>query len=130
LSLLFSDSTHLDVQEVHTDSGRAAVRVRCTAPARRCPLCIQPSESVHSRYVRSLADLPRHGQVVAIQLQVRRFRCLLPQCTRRIFAERFPFVAAFARTTRRLHDTHAQIGLFLSGEGGARLATRLAMTEH
>jgi transposase len=126
-SLLLADSTQLVVQEAQMDSGKVAVCVRSTASASRCPLCNQPSESVHSRYVRKLADLPRHGQATAVQLQVRRFRCLLPQCTRRIFAERFPFVAAFARTTRRLHDTHAQIGLFLGGEGGARLATRLAM---
>jgi hypothetical protein len=46
---------------------------------------------------------------------------------RRIFAERFPFVAAFARSSRRLQDVHAQIGLAVGGEGGARLAKSLAM---
>ena len=101
---------------------RVCFLVRSSAPGACCPLCKQPSESIHSRYVRRLADLPCHGKAVAVRLQVRRFRCLAPQCVRRIFAERFLFVATFARATRRLHDTHAQIGLFLGGEGGSRLA--------
>lgn len=82
---------------------------------------------MHSRYVRKLADLPWQGQTLHIQVQVRRFFCLGPDCLRRIFAERLPFAIAFARTTSRLRDLHAEIGLFLGGEAGARLATRLAV---
>jgi transposase len=92
-----------------------------------CPLCNLPSRSVHSRYVRKLADLPCQELRVAIRLQVRRFRCSTPQCVRRIFAERFTFVAAFARGSRRLQDIHARIGLAVGGEGGARLSNRLAI---
>jgi transposase len=77
--------------------------------------------------VRKLADLPSHGQAIEIRLKVRRFFCSGSECPRRIFAERLPFAAAFARTTSRLRDIHAEIGLFLGGEAGARLASRLAV---
>jgi transposase len=40
-----------------------------------CPHCGTPSGTVHSRYQRSLADLPSHGRAVEIKLRVRRFRC-------------------------------------------------------
>ena len=105
----------------------ATIFLRATARAACCPLCNQPSTSIHSRYSRKLADLPRQGQALHLWVQVRRFRCPAAHCPRRIFAERLPFAAAFARTTRRLHDTHAQIGLFLGGEAGARLSSHLAM---
>ena len=67
------------------------------APTRRtarCPLCGRRSAHVHSRYERSLDDLPIGTRPVRLQLQVRRFRCVNPTCPRRIFAERFPHLTA------------------------------------
>jgi transposase len=72
-------------------------------------------------------DLSWQGKVVQLRLRVRRFFCLIAGCARQIFAERLPFAAALARTTKRLHDTHTEIGLILGGEAGARLAKRLGM---
>ena len=40
-----------------------------------CPDCGTPSSSCHSRYVRTLSDLPISGAVVKLRLSVRRFRC-------------------------------------------------------
>jgi transposase len=52
----------------------------------------------------------------------------MADCPRRIFTERLPdVVAPQARTTRRLHEAHCDIGFALGGEAGARLAARLAM---
>ena len=99
--------------------------VAVTAP---CPDCGQPSDRVHSRYRRRLTDLPSQGRAIQLQLLARRFFCLAADCPRRIFTERLPeVVAPQARTTRRLHDTHCDIGFALGGEAGARLAARLAM---
>ena len=125
--VLTLDPANLKLQRVETSACTAAVFVQATVRAARCPLCRQTSDRVHSRYVRKLADLPSHGQAIEIRLRVRRFFCSGSKCPRRIFAERLPFAAAFARTTRRLRDIHAEIGLFLGGEAGARLASRLAV---
>jgi transposase len=125
LAGLFLDSSSLTLQ--HVDATTVTVVVRLTATQARCPACQQPSRHVHSRYVRKVADLPLEGRAVHIELQVRRFFCLASQCPRQIFAERTELAAAFARTTRRLHQIHTDLGLVLGGEAGARLARRLAM---
>src|SRR5947209_19011403 len=48
-----------------------------TAP---CPLCAELSHHVHSRYTRTLADLPTGGQPVVLHLHVRRFFCHNADC--------------------------------------------------
>lgn len=55
-----------------------------------CPLCQRLSRRVHSRYWRTLADLPYAEQSACLKVQVRRFFCGDRRCTRRIFAERLP----------------------------------------
>lgn len=93
-----------------------------------CPLCDQPSRRVHSRYTRTLADLPCQGRVVRLLLRVRRFFCATPECPRIVFAERLPDLAErYARTTIRLRDAHRAIGFAMGGEAGARLSHRLHM---
>ena len=126
LSVLTLDPANLKLQQVKARACTATICVQATARAARCPLCRQTSDRIHSRYLRKLADLPSQGQAIDIRLGVRRFFCSGADCPRRIFAERLPFAAAFARTTSRLRDIHAEIGLFLGGEAGARLASRLA----
>jgi transposase len=83
---------------------------------------------VHSRYVRTLVDLPWHGIAVSVQLTVRRFVCETESCPRRIFGERLPgIVAPYARRTARLNEAFEVIGFALGGEAGARVLHRLAM---
>ena len=64
-----------------------------------------------------------------LRVTVRRFVCPLPDCPRRIFAERLPGLAApRARTTDRLRQAHTAIGSALGGEAGSRLTAHMAMT--
>ena len=93
-----------------------------------CPGCGTMSRHVHSRYERTLGDLPWQGRPVALRIQARRFRCPDPICSRRTLAERLSGVAAVAaRRTGRLGGLHNCLGLALGGEAGARLAARLAI---
>jgi transposase len=104
------------------------IRVRCVATSATCPICRWPSRRVHSRYGRTLADLPWHGVPVRIELLARRFFCDIPTCPRRIFAERLSDVAAaYARKTWRFIEAIESIAFTCGGEPGARLATRLGM---
>ncbi|MBL3685128.1 hypothetical protein F2981_29415 (plasmid) [Sinorhizobium meliloti] len=52
------------------------------------PLLRLTNQRVHSHYQRRLADLPWHGRVVEVQLQARRWRCINPECPRKIFTEK------------------------------------------
>jgi transposase len=80
-----------------------AVVLTSTAPAAACPKCGHPSERVHSRYCRTLADLPVGGRRLIIRLSARRFFCPHPGCDRAVFCERVPaFADAHARSTARL----------------------------
>jgi transposase len=99
-----------------------------TAVTSTCPRCGTPSDRVHSRYRRTVADLPCHDRPVALRLSVRRFRCVDPTCAQDIFCERLPgLLDAHARTTGRLTDAHRAVGFALGGEAGARLAADLDM---
>lgn len=91
-----------------------------------CPLCQQTSHRVHSRYCRSLQDLPCVGFALRLQLQVRKFFCLTPGCKRRIFTERLPQVAApWSRRTERLAKHLIAIAVELGGKAGERLGQQL-----
>jgi transposase len=93
-----------------------------------CPRCHVRTARVHSRYTRTLADLPWGASGVRVQLRVRQFFCDHPACPREIFTERLPTVAApWARRTLRLAQRLLAYGLALGGEAGARLAARLGL---
>jgi transposase len=102
--------------------------VETMTPTGCCPICGRPSGRTHSRYSRTLADLPWQGRIVRWCLQVRKFFCGKPGCPRRIFSERLPDVAAaYARQTIRLNEALTSIAFACGGEGGSRLAQRLGM---
>jgi transposase len=99
-----------------------------TAASAPCPGCRTPSDRVHSRYRRTVADLPLQDRPVALRLVVRRFRCINPGCPQAIFCERLPaLLDAHARTTARLTGAPRALGFALGGEAGSRLAKHLDM---
>ncbi|GAC1527988.1 MAG: ISL3 family transposase [Chloroflexota bacterium] len=128
-STVLPDPSRLRLDLLRVD-GSTIIVLMATTPARSsCPLCGLASARVHSRYVRTLADLPWHGVAVSVQLTVRRFVCTNADCTRRIFGERLPgIVAPYARRTVRLYEALELIGFALGGEAGARVLRQLAMT--
>lgn len=71
------------------DGSGARITVRVMTKASVCPGCGTPSERVHSRYRRRLADLPIAGRPVCLMVLARRFYCNAVLCGRRVFAERF-----------------------------------------
>jgi hypothetical protein len=52
-----------------------------------CPYCNHRSESVHSKYFRTIQDLSILGERVVLHLEVRKFFCHTPDCRRKTFAE-------------------------------------------
>lgn len=92
-----------------------------------CPLCGLRSARVHSRYARTVSDLPCRGIAVRLEVRTRRLFCDRQRCERRIFCERLPDIAAHARKTARLEDALRAIAVELGGEAGARLARELGL---
>ncbi len=104
------------------------ISIHARAATACCPLCGRRSKRVHSRYQRTLADLPWGEHAATVLLSVRRLFCDNARCERRIFAERLPDVAApWARRTVRLAGRLTVVGLALGGAAGARFGSRLGL---
>src|SRR3954466_2882348 len=116
------------VQHVLPSPNHLVIVVSLDQASASCPSCAASSSHVHSRYERTLGDLPCQGQSVTLRVEVRRFRCPTPLCPRQTFAERMVGIARpLARRTYRLGEQQRHVGLALGGQAGARLAAQLAM---
>jgi transposase len=113
----------LDAIALDVDHPQITLTPASTQASSACPLCHQPATRIHSRYARSLADLPWADVAVRLALHVRRFFCLTADCSRSIFTERLPaFVVPWVRRTQHLASHHQAFGLALGGAAGARVA--------
>src|SRR5919108_2210995 len=93
---------HLDAWHMDDAERRLTRQVTSTRALVNCPVCQFPTRRVHSRYVRTVADLPWGPWRVVLHLHVRKFFCAHGCCTRRIFTERLaPLVAPLARRPPR-----------------------------
>ncbi|NLN28345.1 MAG: transposase family protein, partial [Firmicutes bacterium] len=112
-----------------SDTAQITLVVESSARGAVCPFCGHFSDCRHSQYVRRLLDLPADGRKVVVHWRIRKFRCINPNCQRRVFAERIPGLARpHARRTERLDQLLTRMGVFLGSEGGARLARDFGAT--
>ncbi len=117
----------LDLESLSIGTGRVSIRVSSGTKRSRCPVCGCGSSRAHSRYSRTVSDLPWHGISVTLEVRAKRFFCDEASCERRIFCERLPDVAARARKTDRLEEALLAIVFELGGRAGARLAEELGL---
>lgn len=102
-TLFLSLTEDLLIDHITVTPTALCVQVISTQRSSHCPLCGQASQQVHSRYRRVVADVSCGSQQVRLHLDVRRFFCRTPTCSRKIFAERLPaLVRPSARMTNRL----------------------------
>ena len=126
---LLPDPAHLCLEYLRAEKDLITVIVAAKGLEAQCPLCRHPARRIHSRYGRTLADLPWNGVAVRLRLTVRRFFCQTRDCKRRIFTERLPdLVAPYARRTLRLTEAIELIGFAVGGERGARVLAGLSVT--
>lgn len=119
----------LRVESAVLEGTAAVITVRAHAKTSACPSCGVQARRVHSRYRRTLLDLPLGGRPVHPVVSARRFRCDVSSCARRIFAERFGGGALepWARRTARVDDLVHHLGLALGGRPAASFAARLML---
>lgn len=126
---ILPDSQNLDLICLSAEAGRIMLSAATADATSVCPLCANASARTHSRYTRTIADLPWQGIPVTLHLRVRRFFCDEPACERAIFAERLPgIVEHYARRTGRLDGLFTHVSFALGGEAGARLLRELGVT--
>ncbi|WP_280949445.1 MULTISPECIES: transposase family protein [unclassified Methylosinus] len=93
-----------------------------------CPGCNMRSTRRHSRYIRSLLDLPVQGSLVTVKLHTSRWRCLNDECDRQTFSEQLSDIARpYARQTERVVELIRLFGHGVRGRPAERLMKRLGL---
>jgi transposase len=116
------------IEQIQITENGLVIALVAIHPTSCCPLCSEPSSSIHCHYRRVLCDVPCAGRRVQLFLTVRKFSCRNLLCQQKVFAERLPaFVEPWARMTIRYCQQITSIGLATCGKGGVRLATHLGI---
>lgn len=119
---------NLTVNQIAVTDTLITLTATVAAPSAPCPDCGQTTTRVHSRYTRTLKDLPWSGIPLQLQLVVRRFFCSTPSCARVTFAEQVPgLTQRSAQRTSALKASLTTLGLVLGGRAGARLGRALGL---
>ncbi len=127
LSDLFAQDG-LAITNINVGQEKIIVHAQSSAAEAPCPSCHVKSNRVHSRYARSINDLPILGRQLQIQLNARKLSCENEKCPQRIFCERFStFTDSHAQSTKRLNLALCKISLAAGAEGGARLTQVLSI---
>ena len=88
-----------------------------------CPLCLFCTTKIHSKYIRTIGDLPVSGKIVQLKLHVRKFFCENINCIRKIFTERFKHqLNSYGRRFERLNEQLSSMGLELGGNVAHRIS--------
>jgi transposase len=118
----------LSLDAITVQAGIIVFQAHTTKEGAPCPECHCRSERVHSRYQRTLQDLPWQGNTVRFVLTVRRFFCGNGVCPRKIFAEPVDKVAMrYRRKTTRLEDVLLQLTWRLGAAGAAQIARLIGL---
>ncbi len=62
------------------------------------------SKNIHSRYTRTIKDLPIQEDKVILKIIAKIFSCKNKKCSVKTFAEKFDFIESHSRMTTRLKD--------------------------
>jgi transposase len=119
---------HLNAWQIDDTATQLTLRVTSMQALVHWPVCRLPTRRLHSRSVRTVADLPWGPWRVVLRLPGRKFFCANGCCPRRMFTERlWPLVAPWARRTPRLRHWLAHIAMALGGRAGVRLSRLLGL---
>ena len=120
-TLLFPACPDLLLEEITCENQTLFLTVRSLKKAMACPDCAQESMKAHSRYTRMLADVSLMDYAVVLRVQMRRFFCSNPSCSRKTKVSPFADLAvAYARRTNRQASRLRGIAKELGGRPAAR----------
>lgn len=127
-AIILPDATLFTMLSYSVDEKILNIAICTKAKQGICPDCQQKSSRVHSRYDRTVRDLPVSAFAVVLNLTVRRYFCDNPNCARCTFVERMPgIIETYARRTARLVASQREVGFLAGGETGAKIVRKLAL---
>lgn len=107
--------------------GNFVITAHSGNPVCKCRYCGKESSSVHSRYQRSVQDLPIQGCTATLLLTARKMFCKNPMCAHTTFSEAFPFIGKNAKKTERLKEQIINVALETSSVAAADTLKRSAI---
>ncbi|HEY1391072.1 MAG TPA: ISL3 family transposase [Ktedonobacterales bacterium] len=118
---------HLDALEV--DDQQITLVLSSRRSTAQCPDCRSRSHWAHSRYTRTVSDIPVASHAVRLRITARRFYCRNAACRRQTFRERLPTAAPiYQRRTPLLRRELERVGFALGGQAGQRLLQQLGLS--
>lgn len=122
-----SPDPFLEVLDIQEEPSSITFIVRSTHESCPCPHCQVPSTRPHSRYTRMIQDLPIAGKAVSILLITRKWFCDQPNCTQKIFTERYDWISKNGRRTLRAEEVLRKIAFSTSCLNGEKVAKTLPL---
>ena len=100
------------------------IKIKSTREYAKCPYCNSESKKVHSKYNRTIQDLPMQGKKVILIINNRKYRCLNAECGHKTFSERYEFLRDKSKKTRRIEEEIIRISLNCSSVAAAHLLSQ------
>jgi len=120
LSVLYPDA-ELVIESVEYCGNDVHIYARSSLDHGVCPYCGAISHKVHSRYFRTVTDLPILGRRTVLHLWMRKFFCKNCECGKKTFAEQpGNEIIRYRRRSRRCEVTVARVGLTGSSNTASR----------
>lgn len=120
---ILPSNVQLNADTIFSEPGVLQIGASVCQPSSTCPICSQTSKRVHSRYSRTLLDLPISGNLARVRLKARKFFCDNFECPRKVFTERFDCeIKPYYRRMLRSNDLLARMALELGGNTGAMIS--------
>ena len=111
------DGYNIEADKIH-------IQVKSKRKVLNCPICREKSKKVHSRYKRTVQDLPIGDKKVYIEITSRKMICGNRKCSRKTFAESYEFVGAKGVKTKRLEAEIVSVGVNMGSQAASRVLNR------
>jgi transposase len=85
ISTLLADPIAISLEACVSKENLIVLHIRSVQKQATCPLCNNPTKSLHSNYVRCITDLPWPGVAIRLELHTKKFRCRNKICRRKVF---------------------------------------------
>lgn len=127
LSSFYTDS-RLEIIKVLVEPDSVHLYVQCCNIHGICPYCGTVSHKVHSKYYRTIVDLPILGKTVILHMESRKFFCSNEECKKKTFAEQpGNEVFRYRRRTRRCEILVTRQGLYSSSNKAKTLLNTIGV---
>ncbi|MGY0035129.1 ISL3 family transposase [Pedobacter sp. NJ-S-72] len=120
---ILPSNLQLKAETIYSEPGVLYIHTSVCQKYSACPICGKTSNRIHSRYSRTLLDLPISGHMAKVKLKARKYFCDNAVCPRKVFTERFDCeIRPYYRRMVRSNDLLKRMALELGGNTGAAIS--------